>query len=335
MHLLYLPSEYSSVPRQLESNCSILCVCSQIFERDAILRQLQSLSDCKSIGKRQYNDFTIRFFSYRGRCIAVAVSGKNFLSTSLRLSKLFLLLPNVEKVFFVGIGGSLNPNLKPGDVCIPEKWACHTVGYVYNKTTNKTHAVRYEPELPHYKDFYPTSTEIGVASNDEIVRAHFLACTPSLFTAVQAILPPPHSVHNFDVHCGGIGVSGTMFVDSDKYRQHLSETYNAQVVDMESFPFAAACYEFQKLFCVIRGISDLAGVFNDGNLGNTIDDSRNLAADNAALVFAHILRRIPLSKTNYSKIPLRLIQQYLFPSKNPECTINNVPHSPKVNACFQ
>jgi nucleoside phosphorylase len=330
IHLLYFQPEYSSKPRQIEGNCSILCACSQKFERDAILRQLQILPDCKLIGKRQYNGLAVRYFSYRDNYIALAVSGKNFLSTSHRLFRLFLLLPNVEKVFFVGIGGSLNPCLKPGDVCIPEKWACHTTGYVYNKKTDKTHAVRYEPEFPNYKNFYPASMEVGVNSSDEIIRTHFLACPSSLFTTIQAILPPTNPDRNFSVQCGGIGVSGTVFVDSEDYGQHLSTTYDAHVVDMESFAFAAACYEFQKPFCVVRGISDSAGNHDHDNWGNAIDNYRDTAANNAGVIFTCILRRIPLSKINYPKIPLKLIQQFLFPPKNPECAIQNIPHSPKA-----
>ncbi|MDR0393258.1 MAG: 5'-methylthioadenosine/S-adenosylhomocysteine nucleosidase [Puniceicoccales bacterium] len=331
IHLLYFPQEYHSNPQQIESNCSILCVCSQKFERDAILRQFQILPDCKFIRKRQYNDLTVRYFLYRDNYIALAVSGKNFLSTSHRLFKLFLLLPNIEKVFFVGIGGSLNSCLKPGDVCIPEKWACHTTGYIYNKKTDKTHVIRYEPEFSNYKNFYPASMEIGVNSNDEIIRTRFLACSTSLFTTIQTILPPTNPNRNFSVQCGGIGVSGTVFVDSEDYRQHLSTTYGAHVVDMESLAFATACYEFQKPFCIIRGISDSAGNHDHDNWGNAIDNYRDTAANNAAVTFGYILRYISLPKINYPKIPLKLIRQLLFPPKNPEFTIQNIPHSPKIS----
>ncbi|MDR2769509.1 MAG: 5'-methylthioadenosine/S-adenosylhomocysteine nucleosidase [Puniceicoccales bacterium] len=332
IHLLYFQLDSYSIPQQIESNCSVLCVCSQKFERDAILRQLQRLPDCKFMGKKQYNNLTVRFFSYRDHYLALAVSGKNFLSTSHRLFKLFILLPNVEKVFFTGIGGSLDPCLKPGDVCIPEKWACHSTGYLYNKRTDETHAVRYEPELPNYEDFYPSSTEIGVDSNDEIVRTHFLACSPSLFTAVQTILPPTNPDYNFSVQCGGIGVSGTVFVDSAPYRQHLVKTYGAGVVDMESFAVAAACCEFQTPFCVIRGISDLAGNRKHGNSENAIDAYRDTAANNAAITFTDILRSIELPKINHPQMPLKLIQQCLFPHPKLEFNIENVPHSPKVTA---
>jgi adenosylhomocysteine nucleosidase len=334
MHLLYVHTEYHSVPRQIESNYSILCVCSQKFERNAIFRQLYRLPDCKALKKKQYNDITVHYFFYRGHHIAVAVTGKNILSTSQRLSKLLLLFPNVEKVFFVGIGGSLNPNLEPGDVCIPEKWAFHTAGYIYNKKSDGTHARRYEQEFPNYKDFYPSSTEIGVDSNDEIIRTQFLTCPNSLFTAVQTILRSTSPGHDFTMWIGGSGVSGTVFVDSDTYRQYLVKTYGASVVDMESFAVALICHDFQKFFCVIRGISDLAGNREHSNSENAIDTYRDMAANNAAITFTDILRSIELSKRNHQKIPLTLIQKLLFPPKNPECTIQNIPHAPKVNACF-
>ncbi|MDR2396935.1 MAG: 5'-methylthioadenosine/S-adenosylhomocysteine nucleosidase [Puniceicoccales bacterium] len=282
------------------------------------------------MGKKQYNNLAVRFFLYRDHYLALAVTGKNFLATSHRLFKLFLLLPNVEKVFFTGIGGSLNPRSKPGDVCIPKKWACHTTGYIYNKKTDKEHAVRYKPEFPNYKDFYPASMEIGVTPNDEITRTYFLPCPLSLFTAIKNSLLTPHPDHNFIIHCGGIGVSGTVFVDNDSYNQYLFTTYGARVVDMESFAFAAACYEFQKPFCVIRGISDSAGNHEHDNEGNAIDTYRDTAASNAAATFTHILGHIELPKTNYPKRPLKPIQQFLFPHPKPEFNIENVPHSPKV-----
>ncbi|MDR1255048.1 MAG: 5'-methylthioadenosine/S-adenosylhomocysteine nucleosidase [Puniceicoccales bacterium] len=332
LHLLCSQPEYPSVPKQIESNCSILCVCSQKFELNAILQQCCILPGCKALKQKQYGNITVHYLLYRGNYIALAVTGKNFLSTSQRLFKLFPLLPNVEKVFFVGIGGSLDPKLKPGDVCIPEKWACHTTGYLYNKTSGKTHAVRYEPEHANFKIFYPSSMETGVNSNDEIIRTDLLTCPPSLFNSVQAIVSRSiNPTYEFSVNCGGIGVSGTVFVDNDKYRQHLCTTYGAQVVDMESFAFALACCEFQKPFCIIRSISDLAGNHNYGNtLENTIDDHRSEAASNAAIVFTQILRTLPLSTRNHPKMPLKFIKQCLFPPKNPEFNIQNIPHSPKA-----
>ncbi len=273
------------------AKCSILCICSQIFERDAIFEALNSIYRCKFVKKVVIEQLSINIFLCRNHYIAVAVSGKNLVPTAIRLSQLFFVLPNIQKVFFIGIGGSLNPNLSIGDVYIPFTLACHSVGYMYNMEGTACLS-RYLSYQDNFKSFSPSNVEVGVDRDDNIIRTNQLACPAEFWNQVVAALKDFQA--QFTVHCRGTAVSGTTFVDNAEYCQYLFETYNADVIDMESFAVACTCYEFQKHFCIIRGISDFAGRLNSNNdTVNAIDKGgRSIAVNNAANVFRHILVKL-------------------------------------------
>jgi len=85
---------------------------------------------------------------------------------------------------------------------------------------------------------------------------------------------------------GGNGVSGQAFVDNAAFRKYVFETFNAQVLDMESAAVAMVAYANGVPFIAFRSLSDLAG---GGGGANEIQTFLNLASDNSAAVVQRFL----------------------------------------------
>ncbi len=85
---------------------------------------------------------------------------------------------------------------------------------------------------------------------------------------------------------GGNGVSGGAFIDNAVFREYVFETFQAQVLDMESAAVAHVAYANNVPFIAVRSLSDLAG---GGEGENQIGIFFMLAADNAAEVVKALL----------------------------------------------
>ena len=90
-----------------------------------------------------------------------------------------------------------------------------------------------------------------------------------------------------ELHVGGIGVSGPAFVAHPEYRTYLSDTLNAQAVDMETSALAQVAYANNVPYLAIRSLSDLAG--GEGNADVGAFFGSGLAETNeAAVTFAFL-----------------------------------------------
>jgi adenosylhomocysteine nucleosidase len=85
---------------------------------------------------------------------------------------------------------------------------------------------------------------------------------------------------------GGNGVSGQAFVDNAAFRQYVSATFKALVLDMESAAIATVAYANGLPFIAFRSLSDLAG--SDGG-ANELRTFFQLASDNSASVVQRFL----------------------------------------------
>ncbi len=89
---------------------------------------------------------------------------------------------------------------------------------------------------------------------------------------------------------GGSGVSGGAFIDNARFREYVSNTFDAKVLDMESAAVAHVAYANDVPFVAIRSLSDLAG---GGEGANQMETFMTLAASNAATVLRALLRSLP------------------------------------------
>lgn len=307
----------------LASSDCILILSAHPFEQKALFRQLSCMRKkmWKFEGKKIFsNQIAVYFYSYKGYRFAFALTGENFISTVIRLQTLSIKMPNIKAVFFVGIGGSLNDKLLPGDICVPSSWACHSTGYVYNEGEKEGYKPRYpSPYNNNFYCYYPDFTMLGFNSKNSPKYVKSIHCDSTLLKFVYSTrkwLNKHNNLRNVlnnanesvQLHCGRVGVSGTVFVDNATYRIFLQETYRADVVDMESFAVASVCSSEKIPFIIFRGISDLAG--ENGEEGsNYIDRSgRKLASHNVAWFTKKIIQGLPHSNE---------LKQFLFYSRNP------------------
>jgi len=85
---------------------------------------------------------------------------------------------------------------------------------------------------------------------------------------------------------GGNGVTGSVFQDNADFREYLFETFDAQVVEMETSAIATVAYANGIPYIGFRSLSDLAG---GGGGVNEYPIFEVLAAENAAAFLREFL----------------------------------------------
>jgi adenosylhomocysteine nucleosidase len=85
---------------------------------------------------------------------------------------------------------------------------------------------------------------------------------------------------------GGNGVSGQSFVDNATFREWVSHTFQAKVLDMETAAIGMVAYANGVPFIAFRSLSDLAG---GGEGANEMDTFLHIAANNSARVLLAFL----------------------------------------------
>ena len=89
---------------------------------------------------------------------------------------------------------------------------------------------------------------------------------------------------------GGNGVSGPAFVDNAAFREYTFQTFQANVLDMETAAMAHVAYANGVPYVAFRSLSDLAG---GGEGENEIGTFLKIAADNSARVLLAYLQALP------------------------------------------
>lgn len=204
----------------------------------------------------------------------------------------------IEKIIFSGIAGGVDPSLNIGDVAIVERWAQYLEMLFAREVNNGWEKVPFfEYPYNNFGMMFPRSvTVLRDGSNWPETRFWF-PTDKTLIEAAQRSRDHVNLNHcTSDDHClskkpkiliGGSGVSGSAFVDNAIFREWVFETFNAQVLDMESASVAHVAYSNKIPFIAVRSVADLAGG-SDGS--NQMEIFLKLAADNAASVVKAILR---------------------------------------------
>ncbi len=89
---------------------------------------------------------------------------------------------------------------------------------------------------------------------------------------------------------GGNGVSGSAFVNNARFRAYVFDTFQAQVLDMESAAAAHVAFSNRVPLIAFRSLSDLAG---GGQGENEIRTFFNLASTNSAKVVTAFIKATP------------------------------------------
>ncbi len=203
--------------------------------------------------------------TFAGKDLLVFRTGVSVVNAASRLQ---LALDNfpITHVLFAGVAGGIDPSLSVGDVVVPAQWAYHDEmaflnedghgGYVFPSFVPKS-------SIPNYGMMFPHGVSVTPATGKGDEYKPAFNADPALLTAARSALPrlPVLKTAGREVRVvvGGVGVSGSVFLDNAPYREWVFRTWHAECVDMESTALAQVAYVNAKPVLIVRALSDLAG----------------------------------------------------------------------------
>lgn len=205
----------------------------------------------------------------------------------------------VGAIVFSGIAGGVNPDLRIGDVVVPERWGQY-LEVIFARETGQG----YQPpsyaaptSFANYGALHPQPVTVRSAAHPEGESRFWFEVDPGMLAAArrlkdsiafQRCTPDQRCLSRAPaLEVGGNGVSGQAFVDNKAFREYVHATYQASVLDMESAAVAHVAHANAIPFIAFRSLSDLAG---GGEGENEMATFFQLAADNAAEAVIAFLR---------------------------------------------
>lgn len=205
-----------------------------------------------------------------GREVVLAEAGIGKVSAAVAVSVL------VERwgcnpVVFTGVAGSLDPDLRIGDVVVAERTVHHDSGVIGPEGLQRYQA-------GHVPFFNPTDV-VGYPTPPELLcrvrrRLDGLVLAPLTMGDGSA----PRILE-------GVILTGDQFVNSEAYRDCLRRELGASAVEMEGAAVAQAASILGVDHLVIRSLSDLAGADSHLDFGRFLNE----VAANSAAVVRHLL----------------------------------------------
>jgi adenosylhomocysteine nucleosidase len=231
-----------------------------------------------------------------GKPVVLFLSGISMTNAAMN-TQLVLDRFEVSHIVFSGIAGGVNPALHIGDVTVPAQWG----QYLESLMARETAPGRYSPRpasgelrFPNFGMIHPNSVGVRSAARGKEqkfwfeVDARMLAVARGIQNvelaecdgAGQCLDTRPRLV------VGGNGVSGASFVDNAALREYAFDTFQANVLDMETAAVGMVAYSNGVPYIAFRSLSDLAG---GGKGANEIGTFFRIAADNSAKVLLAFL----------------------------------------------
>ena len=206
---------------------------------------------------------------------------------------------NLKSIVFSGIAGGVNPELNIGDVVVPTQWGQYLESIMAREKDGKLQPPTFfKTPYANFGMMFPQDVQIANAGKKPEEKFWF-SVDQHLFQQAQKILnkttlnactPEKHCLtHSPKVVFGGNGVSGATFMDNALLRQFVFNTFQANVVDMESASIAHVAYVNHIPFIVFRSLSDLAGGGTGENEEGTFF---SLAAQNSAQLVIRYVREL-------------------------------------------
>ena len=235
-----------------------------------------------------------------GKDVVLFLSGISMVNAAMN-TQIALDRFSLTAIVFSGIAGGVDPALNIGDVVIADQWGQY-LETVFARETPQGFAIppwMEKGDFASYGMMFPRS--VGVTRKDGAPEKRFwFASDPQLLAVARKVASEVELAecadektclsHKPKIIVGGNGVSGQAFVDNARFREYVSATFQAKVLDMESAAVAHVAYANGVPFLVVRSLSDLAG---GGNGANEIMTFLALASRNSAAVVKAILNEMP------------------------------------------
>ncbi|MCJ0763362.1 5'-methylthioadenosine/S-adenosylhomocysteine nucleosidase [Variovorax terrae] len=241
-------------------------------------------------------DFTTG--TLQGKPVVLFLSGISMTNAAMN-TQLALDRFKVTHLVFSGIAGGVNPALHIGDVTVAQRWG----QYLEVLMARETAPGRYAPppwmagELtrPHFGMMFPRPVGVRSAGRTGEEKKFWFDADPQLLALARSIQDTALADCDAAQKClankprvvvGGNGVSGQAFVDNAALRDYAFQTFEANVLDMETAATAMVAYSNGVPFIAFRSLSDLAG---GGPGENEMGTFLKVAADNSAKVLLAFL----------------------------------------------
>ncbi|MBU3002258.1 phosphorylase family protein [Paraglaciecola arctica] len=233
--------------------------------------------------------------TYKSEPVVIFTTGVSVPNAAMTMQMALDYFP-IDRVVMMGIAGAVNPDFRPGDISVPERWYFHDESvYVnpdpkkagsfvlpdYYESAQKSYQERrkQDPHSPAYENFgYIHPEEMAVIKQgwDQPKQMPYFSATTQLVElakkAVKSVSPIKMPSGNpIKIKVGGNGVTGSVFLDNAEYRNWLQRVYNAEVTEMESAAVGQVCFINNVDWVIIRSISDLAGAQHGKNVENVFD----------------------------------------------------------------
>lgn len=205
----------------------------------------------------------------------------------------------IDRIVFSGIAGGVDPDLKIGDVVVPEAWSQYLEAVFARETAGDYQLPPFADRSENFGMIFPQSVEIARGKDKPERKVWFQADAQLLETARATAAATVLAQCTADNRClghrprvvvGGNGVSGQAFVDNKAFREYTARVFGAQVLDMESAAVAHVAYANGTPFIAFRSLSDLAG---GGEGENEMTTFLQLASENSAAVVRAFLKGMP------------------------------------------
>jgi adenosylhomocysteine nucleosidase len=191
-----------------------------------------------------------------GRAVVIAMSGMSMVNAAMTAQAAIDHFA-VEHLVCTGIAGGIDPEVRIGDVIVPERWA-QSLEVIFGRATpdgfEKPAWLTWAEDLPGFGMMLPNRVVVGARDRPAAPRLWF-PVDPGLAAIARGLEALPLAErtaegralsHEPRLHVGGEGVSGSAFIDNPDYRRYLFRTFEARIADMESaavaqVAFATAC----------------------------------------------------------------------------------------------
>lgn len=238
--------------------------------------------------------------------VVLLLSGISMVNASMNTQLLFDRF-RVTHLVFSGIAGGVNPSLHLGDVSVPQRWGQYLEVVMMRETASGHYQAPASKGAFQFAPFgmlQPRDVRVRRAGQPDFQEKFWFEVDPQMLAVARSIRDVPLKSCDAQGQCvrqvprlvvGGNGVSGQAFVDNAAYRRYAYDTFQANVLDMESAACAMVAYSNQVPFIAFRSLSDLAG----GGAGeNEMHTFLQIAADNSAHVLLAFLRAWPAAVIN-------------------------------------
>jgi adenosylhomocysteine nucleosidase len=231
-----------------------------------------------------------------GKPVLLFLSGVSMVNAAMT-TQLALDRFKVSHIVFSGIAGGVNPQLHVGDVTVPAQWGQYLEVLMARETAPGKFAVppwMKDATLPNFGMLHPRPVEVRTAAGPQVARKFWFETDPAMLAVARGM-------GNVQLeHCkagaclqrrpqlvvGGNGVSGQAFMDNKAFREYTFNTFQANVLDMETAAVGHVAYANGVPYIAFRSLSDLAG---GGEGENEMGTFMGIAADNSARVLLAFL----------------------------------------------